>query len=162
MKIMHIPYQFQVSQDKEGMHSRLLRSSLRRLHGHSSDTNGASLFPEAGKSWLDRILALSVCMHEGQFFGFANQFIGSLTCVGLVTLCVSAIVLWWQRRATGMLGAPVRASGRLGWKLVAILAAFCLYLPMLTASLVLVLLIDKLILPRLPVLHRWLGLRAPA
>ena len=44
---------------------------------------------------LDRMVGVGVAAHEGQLFGLANQLLSLATAMGLVTLCVSAIVLWW-------------------------------------------------------------------
>lgn len=137
------------------------QNRLLRTHATVDGATGAILSTTTfyQQSWLDRVLALSVGMHEGQLFGIANQLIGLVTCLGLITLSVSAIVLWWQRRAIGMLGAPARRQAHtLTWKAAVIMAAFALYLPMLAASIVLVFITEKLVLPRFPLFHRWLGL----
>jgi uncharacterized iron-regulated membrane protein len=137
------------------------QNRLLRTHATIDGATGAILSTTTfyQQSWLDRVLALSVSMHEGQLFGIANQVVGALTCLGLVTLSLSAIALWWQRREDGVLGAPVRRHERsIDWKFLPIIAAFALYLPMLAVTILLVLMAEKWVLPQFPRAYRWLGL----
>ena len=141
---------------KSDNQNRLLRTHL-TLDARSGALLTRQDFQQ--QSWLDRMLALSVSIHEGQLFGIANQLLGLLTCIGLVLLCFSAVVLWWRRRAVGVLGAPVRSKKhRFSWALAALSVAFGLYLPMLGASLVVVLLVERFILGKIPSARLWLGL----
>ncbi|HTU45398.1 MAG TPA: PepSY domain-containing protein [Bryobacteraceae bacterium] len=111
---------------------------------------------------LDRVVNIGIATHEGQLFGLFNQFLGLLTTLGLITLCVSAVAMWWRRRRAGMLGAPLPLE-RPRWSFAVFAAVFALalYLPELGVSLILVLLTEKFILSRIPATQRWLGL-APA
>ena len=70
---------------------------------------------------IDRIVAVGIATHEGQLFGVVNQLLGVTTALGLITLCVSAVVLWWRRRLAGVLGAPIPME-RPRWS-VALIAA---------------------------------------
>lgn len=110
---------------------------------------------------VDRIVLAGVAAHEGQLFGWFNQLLGVVTALGLILLSVSAVVLWWKRRAVGVLGAPMPASRpRFSFGLLAVIAAFGLYLPMLGGSLLLVLATERVVLRRIPGACRWLGLGA--
>ena len=106
------------------------------------------------------MIAYAVAWHEGQLFGLVNQLIGVATAAMLITLVVSGTVLWWRRRPPGTLGAPPllasppRLRGVGAWALFVFLLV---WLPLFTASLVLLALFDRLVLPRLPGLARWLG-----
>jgi uncharacterized iron-regulated membrane protein len=108
---------------------------------------------------LDRIVGIGVATHEGQLFGFVNQLLGLMTAMGLVLLCVSAVVLWWRRRHTGILGAPVSLD-KPRWSLgpAAVVVALALYLPAMAASLLAVILLEKILFSRIPSVSRWLGL----
>ncbi len=115
----------------------------------------------AQRRLIDRLVGYGVAVHEGQLFGWANQLLGLLTAIGLVLLSVSSVVLWWRRRPEGVLGAPVaRARPALAASFVALLVALGLFLPLFGASLIVVLLLDRFALPRLPRAQRWLGIRA--
>jgi uncharacterized iron-regulated membrane protein len=108
---------------------------------------------------IDRVLGIGIAAHEGQLFGIANQFLSVATAMGLVTLCISAVVLWWRRRSTGVLGAPVpMAKPRWPFVVVASIVALALYLPAMAASLVVVMLMEKFLFSRIHPVRRWLGL----
>jgi uncharacterized iron-regulated membrane protein len=111
------------------------------------------------RHWIDRIVGIGVAAHEGQLFGLANQLLGLATAIGLVLLSVSALILWWRRRNTGVLGAPLPLE-RPRWPLgiAAVIVALALYLPAMAASLLVVILLEKFLLSRIPSISRWLGL----
>jgi len=115
---------------------------------------------QADKHPIDQAVAYGIAWHEGALFGWINQLIGLLTTIALVTLMVSGFILWRRRKPAGVLGAPPvpavppRVAG-----VVAILLVLAALLPLLAASLILLWLVERLILPRLPTVSRWLGLR---
>jgi uncharacterized iron-regulated membrane protein len=109
---------------------------------------------------LDRIIGTSVAAHEGQLFGIANQLLGLFTALGLITISVSAIVLWWRRRPNGVLGAPVAISKpRFTFGLVVLIVGLGLYLPAFGLSLIAVIITERFLLQRLPPAQKWLGLQ---
>ena len=141
---------------KSDNQNRLLRTHL-TVDGQSGRILSRQDFQQ--QSWLDRMLALSVSIHEGQLFGLANQLIGLVTCLGLIVLCVSALLLWWSRRPIGVLGARARPhKPRFSWVLAVLILAFSLYLPMLGASLVMVSITERFLLANIPPIRDWLGL----
>lgn len=103
----------------------------------------------AGKHRIDRVIGYGIAWHEGQLFGWANQAIGVLTALALITLAVSGCVMWWRRRPEGTLGAPPLPTmpSRMGG-LVTILILLAALLPMLALSLVVLVVFERL-LPRL-------------
>jgi hypothetical protein len=113
----------------------------------------------AGLHW--KAANTGVAAHEGQLFGIFNQLLGLFTAMGLLLLSVSAVVLWWRRRAVGVLGAPIPTSRpRFSWALAALILAFGIYLPMLGISLIFVLLTKRFVLRNIPAARQWLGLSA--
>ena len=112
------------------------------------DAHGSLLRDDgfARKPLVDRIVGIGIAAHEGQLFGPANQALGLLTALGLVTLSVSAIVMWWRRRPEGELGVPApRVTGfRIGPALGAAIAALAVLLPVFGASLVMLTLVNWL------------------
>jgi uncharacterized iron-regulated membrane protein len=113
------------------------------------------------KPWLDRFIGIGIAAHEGRLFGFANQIISLFTVIGLVTLSLSGLVMWWKRRPKSVLGAPAPIRRvRFSAALIALLVAFGLYFPFLGGSMVLVGLAEKFILRHIPPVQRWLGLVA--
>jgi uncharacterized iron-regulated membrane protein len=110
---------------------------------------------------LDRMVGVGVAAHEGQLFGLANQLLGLATAMGLVLLCLSAAVMWWRRRQSGVLGAPLPAARpRWSFALVTAILALALYLPAMAISLVLTLIAERFVLSQIPSTQRWLGLNS--
>jgi len=111
------------------------------------------------RHWVDRAVGFGIAAHEGQLFGWPNQLLGLLTALGLVAMSVSGVIMWWRRRDQGVLGAPkVLASGRFSIGLVIVIMLLGIYLPLFGASLLLVLLVEKTVLRRIPKVRDWLGL----
>jgi uncharacterized iron-regulated membrane protein len=107
------------------------------------------------------MVGYGIAAHEGQLFGLANQLLNLFVTVGLVTLAISGAVMWWRRKPEEVLGAPpARHWPPLAIGFVALLVALGFLLPMLGASMIAVLLIERLLLRRIPAASRWLGLRA--
>ena len=112
------------------------------------------------QQWIDRWVETGVAAHEGQLFGLINQILGLFTAVCLVTLSISALILWWRRRPANVLGAPIYAAPEkpLAVSFVLVLLLFCIYLPLLGASVLAVRVVELLVLRRIPATRRWLGL----
>jgi len=92
---------------------------------------------------LSKAIALGVSLHEGRYFGLPNQLLGLAACVGLVALVTAGIVMWWRRRPAGSLGAPPAPKDfRVGPGILALAILLGLIMPLMAASLVLVLGID--------------------
>ena len=114
-----------------------------------------------GKHIIDQIVGVGIAAHEGQLFAPLNQILGLLTAAGLVTLCVSACVMWRRRAPEGVLGAPPPIpDARVGWGLAALIVACGLLLPVLGISLLLIGVVEWGVLRRWPQARRWLGLAA--
>ena len=79
-------------------------------------------------------------------------------CLAIIAMCVTGPLMWWRRRprGTGRLGAP---RGRMPLRstplLVVGLVALGVFLPLFGLSLVAVLLLDQLVLRRVPALAGW-------
>jgi uncharacterized iron-regulated membrane protein len=104
-----------------------------------SDT-GAVLrdLPFSAKPMLDRVIGVGIAAHEGQLFGAANQALGLFTALGLLAMCVSAIVMWWRRRPDGSLGVPATRlpEFRIGAAMWVAIVLLSLLLPVLGISIV--------------------------
>jgi uncharacterized iron-regulated membrane protein len=80
-----------------------------RVRELTLDRNTGAVLEEKGfadKTTLDKTIQVGIAAHEGQLFGLANQLLGLFTALGLLTICVSAIVMWWRRRPQGSMGVP--------------------------------------------------------
>jgi len=112
------------------------------------------------KHIIDQIVGVGIAAHEGQLFAPLNQVLGVLTALGLVTLCVSAFVMWRRRAPEGVLGAPPPIpDARIGWGLAVLIVVSAVLLPVLGISLVVIGLVECIALRRLPFARRWLGLK---
>ncbi|MGQ2964567.1 PepSY-associated TM helix domain-containing protein, partial [Methylophilus sp.] len=133
-----------------------------------ADGNISSRKNFADRPWLDRVIGLGVAIHEGQLFGWLNQALGALTALGLILLCVSGVVLWWKRLTkTSLLhtlGAPPGSRQRLpyAWAMIAMVLVLGVLLPFFGLSLLLVLVIERCLMPYFPVLASYLGLHTTA
>ena len=135
--------------------NRPLRQSL-TLDGATGTITGRKFFAE----WalIDRLVGYGVAIHEGQMFGWLNQALGVFTALGLVVVSVSGFMMWWKRRPPGKLGAPpARRRLRSMPLLLTGIGILGIALPLLGASLLIVLTFDRWVLPRLPSLARYLG-----
>ncbi|WP_273457087.1 PepSY-associated TM helix domain-containing protein [Nevskia ramosa] len=94
---------------------------------------------------LARLIEWGVAIHLGNYFGLANQLLMLLTCVFIVLLVATGLVMWWRRRPAGGLGAP-RALAPLQLRNAALITlGLSLLFPLAGASLLGVLLIDALL-----------------
>lgn len=111
------------------------------------------------RHFVDRAVGIGIAAHEGQLFGWPNQVLGLLTACGLLLIVVSSVILWWRRRGQGVLGAPQAPEHpRKSFGLSVVILLFGLFLPLFSASLIVVLLVEQFILRHIPGARRWLGL----
>ncbi len=100
----------------------------------------------AAKHPIDRVIGYAVAWHEGQLFGWINQLTGLLTAAALVMVGLSGLTMWLKRRPVGTLGAPAPATRRTwprGWAFWLLAAFLLVWLPLFTASLAMVALLDR-------------------
>ncbi|OWQ96640.1 PepSY-associated TM helix domain-containing protein [Sphingopyxis witflariensis] len=117
----------------------------------------------ADKHVIDRIVGIGIAWHEGALFGIVSQLIGAFTALMLVTLAVSGFLMWRRRKPEDALGAPPGVRDPAKTKgVAAIVLLLAAVLPSLAASLILLWIVDRLILPRLPRMARWLGVAVKA
>ena len=92
---------------------------------------------------LPRAVATGVDLHEGSFFGRANQWFNTLVSLALVWMSATGFLSWWMRRPRGRLGAPLRTELRLPrWALITG-GVLCVVMPLLGASVLALWLVDS-------------------
>ncbi len=79
-------------------------------------------------------------LHVGSILGLPTKILWLLACFVLMLLPVTGIWMWWRRRPAGRTGFPRRTQARVSKGVWALIAALAVVLPMLGASLVLILL----------------------
>jgi uncharacterized iron-regulated membrane protein len=94
--------------------------------------------------YLAQFFSWGIIAHEGRLFGLANQILGTLAAAGVLLLAASGLIMWWDRRPAGQLGAPEGHAALPRPVLIGTLVLACL-LPLLAASLAVVGLIDQLL-----------------
>jgi uncharacterized iron-regulated membrane protein len=142
---------------KSDAQNRILRSDV-TLDGATGQVLSRVDFGQ--RQLVDRIVGVGVAAHEGHLFGWLNQLASLSTALGLIAVCTSAIVMWWRRRSPHALGAPQPMPDTvISAVIVGVIVGFALLLPLLGASLIAVLLAERLLLSRIPASRVWLGLR---
>lgn len=107
---------------------------------------------------MAKAIEIGIALHEGRFFGWPNQLLAALTCLGLVGISLTGLIMWWKRKPAGKLGAPALPKNyKLMKGVAAIIIAFGLFFPLVGISLVAVLLVDLLVIRRIPAAKRFLG-----
>jgi uncharacterized iron-regulated membrane protein len=107
---------------------------------------------------LAKAISIGIALHEGHYFGFLNQLLGLLTCVGLGSIVAFGLVMWWKRKPKGKLGAPVLPEdfNLMKWTCVLIIL-FGVLFPLVGLSLLLAFVIDFLLIKRIPAFKQWVG-----
>lgn len=104
---------------------------------------------------LAKGMAVGIALHQGDL-GLWNAILNVLFCVAIVFLCVSGIVMWWKRRPARswrLVAPPVPRELPL-WKGGAlVMCVVALAFPLTGAVLLVVLLLDWLVVSRLPSLQ---------
>lgn len=99
-----------------------------------------------------KAMAVGIALHQGDL-GLWNALLNVVFCLAIVFLCVSGVVMWWKRRPSGswrMVAPPAPKNLKL-WKGGAlVMCAVALAFPLSGAVLIAVLLVDGLVVSRLP------------
>jgi uncharacterized iron-regulated membrane protein len=115
---------------------------------HLDQYSGDVLFDAgfADLGFAGKVFEWGISVHMGQEFGLITQLVMAGACIAIVLMSVSAIVMWWQRRPKGTLGAPRYPSDyRVSRGAVLILAALGILFPLVGLSIVVVLVLDFLL-----------------
>ncbi|MDH4558834.1 PepSY domain-containing protein [Pseudomonas sp. BN417] len=93
---------------------------------------------------------MGVVLHEGKFFGLANQLLMLGVCLLILLSAVSGLVMWWKRRPQGSLGVPPLRHDLPLWKTaVVIMIGLGIAFPLVGMSLAAVWALDRLVLSRI-------------
>ncbi|SFL56803.1 Uncharacterized iron-regulated membrane protein [Gracilibacillus orientalis] len=108
---------------------------------------------------LGKLMAWGITVHKGLEYGLANQIGGLIVCIGIITIVISGIVMWWKRKPDKHLGAPIAPSIWSSKRLIVLLVLFGLLFPLVGVSIIIVFLLDWLIIRRIPTLKRIFQIR---
>ena len=143
-----IGYAFDAPSDERTVH-------VDRYGGQVVSTYGFDDYPA-----LAKVVSQGIGLHEGRSFGLWSFWGAALMCVAVIFMCLSGPLMWWRRRPRGAatLGAP---RGRMPLRASPLLVvggvALGVLLPLFGASLVVALVLDQLVLRRIPALASWFG-----
>jgi uncharacterized iron-regulated membrane protein len=142
-----IGYAFDAPSDERTVH-------VDRYGGDVVSTYGFADYPT-----LAKVVAQGIGLHEGRSFGSWSMAGSTLMCLLVIASCVTGPAMWWRRRPSGSLGAP---RGRMPLRgtpgLLLGLVALGIFLPFFGLSVLVVLLVDQLVIRRVP----WLSARVNA
>ena len=113
----------------------------------------------ADYSPMAQFMAVGIALHQGDL-GLWSAWLNVVFCLAVVFVCVSGVVMWWKRRPVraGRLVAPMAPADAALWKSGAVVMLLvAVAFPLSGAVLVGVLLLDALLLTRLPALKRRLS-----
>ncbi|MEK1890845.1 MAG: PepSY domain-containing protein [Phyllobacterium sp.] len=97
-----------------------------------------------------KAIEFGINVHQGEYFGLANQIVMLATCVAIILSSVAAVVMWWKRRPSGRLGVPPMPSqGSVFAILTLIILGFGVLFPLTGFAILAMLVIDQL-LTRMP------------
>ncbi|MBD2234441.1 PepSY-associated TM helix domain-containing protein [Phormidium tenue] len=106
---------------------------------------------------VPKAVEMGTAIHMGRYFGFANQLLMLVAALIVILLAITGVAMWWQRRpqGTGLIGAPALPAYVQNWRIpLALVAVLGLVFPLVGLSLVVVLLLDYLVLNRIPAFRR--------
>jgi uncharacterized iron-regulated membrane protein len=92
---------------------------------------------------IPRLVALGVHLHQGDF-GPVNLWLNTAFALSLVWLAVTGITSWWIRRPRARLGVPPKTYIRWPRSLLAVAGVMCILLPIFTASLIAIAVVERL------------------
>ncbi len=103
-----------------------------------------------------KVVTQGIALHEGRRLGSFNLVASTAFCLGVIFLCVSGPLMWWKRRPKdGGLAAP---RGRMPLRatpaLAVVVVLLGIFLPLFGASLLVVLLLDRFVIRRVPALTK--------
>ncbi len=128
---------------------------------HVDQYSGKVLATAAFKDYSvpGKAMAVGIALHEGQL-GWWNIAANFLFCLGVLTLCLSGIVMWWLRRPKGafrLAAPPAPANVPLLKGAVFLMIALSLLMPLTGIVLAAVLALDLLVFSRIPALRNALA-----
>lgn len=102
---------------------------------------------------LAKVVSQGIGLHEGRTFGYWSMAGSTLMCLLIIASCITGPLMWWRRRPSGSIGAP---RGRMPLRTTPVLLvgviALGIFLPFFGLSVLVVLLLDLLVIRRVPAL----------
>lgn len=108
---------------------------------------------------LSKLVEEGIALHQGERFGWPNLLVALGTCLAVIGMAVSGVIMWWRRRPSGKgLGAPRRAQdARVTRGVALIMLVLGVAMPLAGISMLLILTLDWLLIRRIAPLRRFFG-----
>jgi uncharacterized iron-regulated membrane protein len=107
-------------------------------------------YPATGKA-----IEWSINIHKGQEWGLFNQLLMLSTCLVVIAMSVSGVVMWWKRRPKGRIGVPpAPRETRIYAGLWGIAVVFGVLFPLTGLTILAMILLDQAIIRTVPPLRR--------
>lgn len=93
-----------------------------------------------------KAIEFGIGIHQGEYWGIANQIVMLITCLAIILTSVSAVVMWWKRRPSGRLGVPPLPSRKgVFATLTLVILAVGIVFPLTGFAILAMLVIDQLV-----------------
>lgn len=126
------------------------------LDQYTAEVIATPMFSDASTS--AQAVEWGIALHEGRAWGLWSQLIALVGTISLLVSVASSLVMWRKRRPKGI-GAPRREPDRrIGVGIFAVMAGLGLFFPLLGLSMVAIILLEFLVLRRIPATARAFGL----
>ncbi len=110
--------------------------------------------------WAGKATSFGIALHEGREWGLINQILVTIATLAILLSVASSMVMWRKRRPKGI-GAPRKEPNRkIGFGVLLIIVALGALFPLLGLSMLVVLLLELLVIRRVPRLARMFGTQA--
>jgi uncharacterized iron-regulated membrane protein len=107
--------------------------------------------------WMAKAISIGIAIHEGHYFGRANQILGTIAALGLVGIVIMSLVMWRKRKPSGKLGAPRKADKKIKPIFLVLMVVTGVLMPLAGISFILVYALDRFVIPKIKPLHAWLS-----
>ncbi|SDX12637.1 Uncharacterized iron-regulated membrane protein [Marininema mesophilum] len=107
---------------------------------------------------MAKAISMGISLHQGTYFGFLNQLLCLAICLGIILISITGLIMWWKRKPDKQLGAPTLPKNfRLAKGVGILIILLGILFPLAGLSLIVVLLLDWLVIRRIPALKKWIG-----
>ncbi|MGL1920965.1 MAG: PepSY domain-containing protein [Hyphomicrobiales bacterium] len=147
------PYSISFPKDEKAAFLIASRNAnpLNRNSLHIDQYSGAVLkdVSVSDNPMMAKVISSGIALHQGKLFGTFNLVLATLAALLGMALAVSGFYAWWRRKPTGKLGTPRKAKNfKIGVGLWVIIAICAIIMPLMGASLILMVLLDKFFLSK--------------
>ena len=158
---LHPSYTVSIPQDTDGVYtlSAYPPKAQDEVTMHIDQYSGAVLADYRYENYglIGKMVAWGITLHTGTQFGFINQLVSLLVCLGIILVTVSGFYLWWKRKPEKGMGAPKAPSIKNVKFFLLLLVGLGILFPLVGLSLIVVWLIDWLIIQRIAVVKDFLN-----